>query len=472
MPPYASSGTLDVGMPQDCAWVRAYAIQTADAVQGARCAPDVDDRGARPVKSSTPVWFGPEERPLLGWIDRPADDRARGAVVLCPPMGVELNFSQYILRVIAHELAEAGFVAFRFDYDGTGQSAGETNDPERVSAWLGSISHAVEHVRASGVPWVGAIGLRLGATLLANVAVGGCSLDALLLWDPCISGRSFLREQTALQSSVTGTPIRGPDGTEIPGYLILPETVAELGGLELPEDLTRRSRAAVMALLDPARPQNGRVRRRLGEDVDTREYAANADIFDIGERVYELPTAVVDQLVECMEECCAERTVALTDSAPEPRCSVVAHTDAGQPIVETVLELGPSGLVGIACEVPAHAGAGREDLPVVLLLSMAAEPSIGPARQWVDLSRRWAADGYRSVRFDLSGIGESPARPGRRERHIYAPWALDDIAEVAHAVSRGSLATSSSSGCARARTWRWPSRRICAPGASSRSIRC
>ncbi len=422
-------------MHQVCALASTYVIQTVDFVPGAHWAPGPDDLDARLVKSSTPVWFGAADRPLLGWIDRPADGRARGGVVLCPPMGVELNFSQYILRVLAGELVEAGFVALRFDYDGTGQSAGETNDPERVSAWLASISYAVEHVRATGVPWVGAIGLRLGATLLANAAVGGCSLDALLLWDPCLSGRSFLREQTALQSSVSETPLSGPDGTEIPGYLILPATIAELGGLELPEDLAPRSRAAVVALLDPARPQNGRVRRRLGADIDWREYAASADIFDIGERVYEFPTAVVDQLVECMEESCAERTVELTTSSPEPRCSVVAHTGEGRPILETVLELGPTGLVGIECQVLDPGRSGDEDLPVVLFVSMAAEPSIGPARQWVDLSRRWAADGYRSVRLDLSGIGESPTRPGRRERHIYAPWALDDIAEAAHAVS-------------------------------------
>ncbi len=35
------------------------------------------------------TWFGPEDAPLFGVVDLPADGRCRGAVVLCPPIGKE-----------------------------------------------------------------------------------------------------------------------------------------------------------------------------------------------------------------------------------------------------------------------------------------------------------------------------------------------------------------------------------------------
>jgi pimeloyl-ACP methyl ester carboxylesterase len=98
--------------------------------------------------------------------------------------------------------------------------------------------------------------------------------------------------------------------------------------------------------------------------------------------------------------------------------------------VERPLVLGSTGLFGIVTEVP-----GKVSGPTMVLLGVATEPHIGPARLWVELAREWALLGLRSVRVDLSGIGESPARPGEPEFVIRLPVAFDDVAEVAAAVS-------------------------------------
>ncbi len=60
---------------------------------------------------------------------------------------------------------------------------------------------------------------------------------------------------------------------------------------------------------------------------------------------------------------------------------------------------------------------------------------VGPNRLWVDLARQLAARGLRSIRFDLSGLGDSPARPGQPTRLSYAPEALADVSDVAAAMS-------------------------------------
>jgi hypothetical protein len=53
----------------------------------------------------------------------------------------------------------------------------------------------------------------------------------------------------------------------------------------------------------------------------------------------------------------------------------------------------------------------------------------------VTLARRWAADGVRCVRVDLSGLGESPARRGQAEQVLRAPEAFDDVRQVVDAVA-------------------------------------
>jgi len=105
-------------------------------------------------------------------------------------------------------------------------------------------------------------------------------------------------------------------------------------------------------------------------------------------------------------------------------------------IVERPFFVSPAGLFGIKTEVR-EAAAG----PTALFLSVANEHHIGPARLWVDLARRWAGEGIPSLRFDLSGLGDSPVRhPGQPEFVPHAPEAFADVVDAARAVSPGDPA--------------------------------
>lgn len=389
-----------------------------------------EDREAK--RACVPVWFGAPQRPLLGWIHRPPAGCARGAVVLCPPLGAELNGSQYVFRVLARELAQAGLLTIRFDYDGTGQSAGRLNDPGRVDAWTGSIEKAAELASGEGVRWIAGIGLRLGATLLMHAATTRPQFDALVLWDPHLSGKTFLREQVAMalaHPNVSGSAEPG----EVPGYIVGPPTIEELMRLELPVDL-RPAQARVLALLDPMRPHNARIRRRLaGEPVEWQEHCEPKSVFDKGRLHFDLPTGIMNQLTEWLSGACPDAPVPLSPCRYRPREAVVGLTPDRQPITEEVLEIGSGKLFGIACR--GCPGRSRSDAPTLIFLSTAAESSVGPGRQWVELSRAWAQRGFQSLRFDLSGIGDSPPRADAPERVIYPPAAIDDILDAAGAVS-------------------------------------
>jgi len=100
-----------------------------------------ESMGLTPAESS-PIWFGDDNRPLFGWLHRCAG-LARGGVVLCPPLGYELWTSYQSLRRLAELLCANGFYVLRFDYDGSGDSAGEALEPDRLAVWRHSVSAAV-----------------------------------------------------------------------------------------------------------------------------------------------------------------------------------------------------------------------------------------------------------------------------------------------------------------------------------------
>jgi hypothetical protein len=65
-------------------------------------------------------------------------------------------------------------------------------------------------------------------------------------------------------------------------------------------------------------------------------------------------------------------------------------------------------------------------------MSVANGYRVGPARTWVDLARRWAETGLRSIRIDFSGLGDSPLRYAEQPDFEWgAPEAFDDVEEVA-----------------------------------------
>jgi pimeloyl-ACP methyl ester carboxylesterase len=76
---------------------------------------------------------------------------------------------------------------------------------------------------------------------------------------------------------------------------------------------------------------------------------------------------------------------------------------------ERAVLLGKSqSLVGIITEV--SAGARKKGKPAFILLNAGFIHRVGPNRLYVHLARRLAAHGFLSVRFDHSGIGDSPPR--------------------------------------------------------------
>ena len=371
-----------------------------------------------PPRGATPLWFGPDDRPLFGWLHLPADGRVRGGVVLAAPLGIEAICTYFTYRLVAQELADRGIAVLRFDYEGTGDSSGLETDPDRLDAWLASLAAAVDLLVGMGITALGLAGTRMGGLFAAHEAARRGGVSALALWDPCLSGKSFLREQRFLRllSETGGDPAE--EAVEAPGLRFEADTVKALTDLELttlPGTLARRT--LVLIPPDVSKPR-ALLHRLEGTAVEWQEATGQDRLLD--SNIQEPPTPTIRRLAEWFSSTLDGEPVVVTP--PRRPTAVVGHTPAGSPLEEHTVAVGPLGLFGIVSEPPTAAVG-----PTVVLVNEGNTHHIGQARIWVDLARTLAASGLRVLRFDLSGNGDSGVRPGQPTHVARAPEAIDDV---------------------------------------------
>ncbi len=254
-------------------------------------------RGAPPLA----VTFGPPQAQLFGLYHGPDPSDEQGVgVVLCSPLGHEAMSTHRAYRHLAERLAEAGVHALRFDYHGTGDSAGQAGDPGRVRAWLDSIGAAIDELRAlSGVRSVDLVGVRFGATLAARVAEERRDIRGLVLWAPCSSGRVYVRELRAFSRLGPGQAAAPGDEEDVAGYPLAEATARDLGAIDL---LACRERVAERALViprDDVPSGEGRVAahlQKLGVEVSLVEAPGYASML-LDPQLTVVPVDTLDAIV-------------------------------------------------------------------------------------------------------------------------------------------------------------------------------
>jgi hypothetical protein len=268
-------------------------------------------------------------------------------------------------------------------------------------------------------------------------------MDDLVLWDPCATGRAFLREQTAFaafrrqlavewrvapKAKLRESAPTLEDGlVEAPGAVFSGATAADLQPLAVAwSDHSPASRELVLT----------REGRRIGRAVAKRltmpgvESSAIAGQEALFEEQPVTPVPTLDRIVSWLGEPGGSLARLII---PETRASAVFHAPGRAGVRERSVELGPARLFGVLSEPE---NGIDPSAPTVVFLNVGVIGHQGPGRLWVEQARACAAaGGVRCLRADLSGIGDSPARPGRAELQAFPVDALNDIDDIRRAMT-------------------------------------
>lgn len=156
-------------------------------------------------KPAQPFYFGPEEA-LFG-IYHAAADLARGSALLCPPLGQDMIRSHRFYRQLADSLALQGIAVLRFDYYGSGDSAGDSGDLDWTRCVADTACAANELRARSGCTRLIGFGARLGGSIALSAATGA-RFSELLLWDPVMDGGAHVAQLDTMQDALRVDPKR------------------------------------------------------------------------------------------------------------------------------------------------------------------------------------------------------------------------------------------------------------------------
>ncbi len=170
--------------------------------------PDNDEYGdlktaapaAQPIE---PFYFGPQDRQLFGFYHLSTSGSPHG-VILCHPHAHEYIRCFRAIRELSKRLVNAGCHVLTFDFYGSGDSMGRLEDGE-IAGWQSDLACAIDETKKRfALERVGLVGLRLGASMAASAALDRKDINALVLWEPVVSGKKLIREMLAIKSPVPG----------------------------------------------------------------------------------------------------------------------------------------------------------------------------------------------------------------------------------------------------------------------------
>jgi alpha-beta hydrolase superfamily lysophospholipase len=388
--------------------------------------------------SALPLAFG-HAHELFGWL-HPGPSPSPVVAVLCSAFGNEAVFSHRAMRHLAQATAAAGIPALRFDYHGTGDSAGDELAPGRVAAWTESVHLAIDAAkRHTGATRVCLVGIRLGSALATLAALSREDVAALVAIAPVVHGRAHVRElrlaHMSRQAAEAGPTVPVDGLLDSSNFALQPEAVADMSSIDLRS--ISQAPAPHMLLIDrddlPATPQWAAHCADLGAQVTRCTLPGYADLMSGQSISQAVPHAIIERVTTWLAG--VRRDI----PTGEPRASVAVQSRLS-PSVGVVeepvnIDVGATTLFGL---LSTAANAPTRARSAVLLLPAGVGLHIGQGRVYVELARELAAAGHMVLRLDLSGIGESPARPGLQENSVYERSALDDVSAALRFLSERS----------------------------------
>jgi alpha-beta hydrolase superfamily lysophospholipase len=363
------------------------------------------------------MYAASQGQPLFAWLHRPNAATDHG-VVICPPHGFEQVHSHRSLRQLADDLARAGHLVCRFDYHGTGDSAGTDEDPDRVAVWRSNIADILQWMRLEhGCRRLSVIGVRLGA-LLALDAASQQPLANLVLWVPVDKGGQYVREMEAL-SLTSGPAAANSDDIEAAGFVVTRQTADDLVKLDAVNSRPRCQRALIVAR-DDLSENRELVDHLIRQGVDATQIRepGYADMMALPHET-QVPHHAIAAIVGWLSGAAKGDRPVQVEINGSTEAAVAAN------VRETIAPInGPPELFAIVTQPVAVA---PPDLPLIVLLNGGSAYHVGPNRLHVLLARELASHGFQVMRLDLAGLGDSDADDDARENDPYVSTIFRDV---------------------------------------------
>jgi alpha-beta hydrolase superfamily lysophospholipase len=386
------------------------------------------------VPDPRPLYIGTDGREAFGILHAPAGAPRGCAVLICPPFGNSDNGSYMPRRTWAQRLALAGHPALRIDFPATGDSPGSPQDPGIVENWIEAVSAGATWLRATYGLRTVVIGLGLSGLIACRAADQGAPIDDLVLWAVPSRGRQFLRELRIFEAMLAARVYEAPEQVDADGPPPAPKVESrddgsmESAGFLLSAESVAAIRAIDLATLTEG---GGAGRRTLlldrdGMELEERlstalqgwgaelETAPGPGFWQMMAAPYEsvAPEEVIATVAGWLDRAPAAPVTPAPESAPSEHDEVRVRWD-GVALTERPFAVTHSSgrLLAIATEPAVPPEDARTTL---VLVNSGTLRRVGPNRMWVELGRRWAARGVRTVRFDLSRESDlSPEVLGR-----------------------------------------------------------
>lgn len=376
-----------------------------------------------------PVRFG-----LCAGIFTPAKAdaiQADNAVLFVSPWGLEDMCVRKFYRVIAEDLAMRGIASLRFDFPGTGDSLDPEGD-QTLENWVETVLEAATELQTfSGVGHITLIGHGLGATLALKAADRLEQVSALGLLAPVTSGRMYLRETSIWWKLMAGDLGLGAEFTETGKVAI--------AGLDMSEGVAKDVEALKEATLSIKKPlpvlavnRNRDGDTSLAARLEVEGSAVNKiefrdyDALITNPMISRIPDGLADEIADWV------RSVSPIEKAAHRGSETLPVTFSGDGFKETGLRFGPDlRLAGTLCTPE-----GEIKGSPVLLLGTSYDRASGWARSGVKTARYLADQGIASLRFDASGVGDSPKALDAPEQVLYSGTHDNDAALALHELQR------------------------------------
>ncbi|MFZ0231044.1 MAG: hypothetical protein WAL41_29800 [Mycobacterium sp.] len=331
-------------------------------------------------------------------------------------------------RVLAGSLARRGFGVLRFDYLGLGDSAYAQVRDDAVANWVASVGHALDYLTLIGAESATAIGIRAGCLILNEYLAQSHTVNRVVCLDPYGTGRRYLREHTTLFRLSVGEDAATPGEVSIIGGRLSEHAAAEFAALRMGANpVSAHGVDNVLLVGRPAETDKRVTALASAEGVDSIITGGLPECAAPTPMPLPIPFTAVDSIIDWIDGNVPTRT---HRAVPQylTTATMPAEGPDGVDVFESIERIEPNGLFAIRT-LPRRRGPAPAK--TVLFFVTANDLHVGPAREWVELSRRIAAAGSQAVRWDPAGQGLSGQVSRDRWRRVYSKADITESVAVA-----------------------------------------